>query len=414
MCANRSFGRKLGLILALSFLLGRSTLFAGEDLLKERGEPSCSSLIHDETESSMGTIFTRTALPCDPNPLTAELREARAAGDSERTGLIEAALRIQSPAGESAGSTVRRASDTCFQQGEAAHPAPGFQKVPLGGAPQKLATDFGTDRHVRDYNLDGKELYPTAATTTGGVDYVAWQDDALAHDSIQIYSSIDGGETWTPFGFLFSPTADLKQPCLTVGEGNENCLLVAYIVDNGIDPAVPEVAVAPLGELGFFFYSIPVWTAWEGYAKPVIWTDSADFSVWYVYLTCEGIFNASEENINICAWKATNFGAAWGYENVVYGNSDTYAWRDPDGTYGTMGRDVFLIGYNDDLQQLCTSKSTDYGVNYSTPQMIVELTTEPDKPVDPEIEAAALFDNIMVCCTKFSVSSDCIGQMYSQ
>ncbi|MBU0753565.1 MAG: hypothetical protein KJ645_00395, partial [Planctomycetes bacterium] len=295
--------------------------------------------------------------------------------------------------GEAAGSMTRRTSKTRFTpwiQGrpiEAPFEHGGYQpQIGKNSGSKATTAEWGTDRHVRDWNLDGREIHPTVVTDSEGILYMAWQDNALAKDTIELYVSEDYGESWTPLGVLHDPGADLKEPCLATGEGNQNKLVLAYIVDDGVTMPVPEVAVSPLGEFDFSFYSIPVWS-WEGYAKPVIWTDDLDHSVWYVYLTCEGIYDSAADNINVCSWRATNFGAAWGNELCVYGGSDTDAWRDPDGSYGTSDNGVYLICYNDTTNALSYSESQDYAATYSTPVTIKTMTTEPANPVDPEIEA---------------------------
>ncbi|MHC4943203.1 MAG: choice-of-anchor Q domain-containing protein [Planctomycetota bacterium] len=146
----------------------------------------------------------------------------------------------------------------------------------------------------------------------------------------------------------------------------------------------------------------------------MIWTDSFDWPGWFAYMTCEGIFEGATENINVCSWRGESGGTNWMDELVVYGNLDSYPWRDPDGSYGTTDNGVYLVAYNDELDTLSFSSSMNYGTSYSTPADIYTMSTEPVNSVDPEIEAAAEYDNIMVCCTRHTSGSDCIGQMYSE
>jgi hypothetical protein len=178
--------------------------------------------------------------------------------------------------------------------------------------------------------------------------------------------------------------------------------------------AVPEVATCGLTPGLFALHKVPVYSTWEGYAKPVIWTDAFAFNGWFAYLTCESIFDSSVNNVNISAYRSTDFGVTWGDNNTVFGNSDTDEWADPDGGFGTTQDRAFIVCYNNTNDFLYRALSKDYGVSYET--FWVHNMTEtgiPGKAVDPEIEASVDTDHVMICCTCANATTDTIGFSWS-
>lgn len=346
-----------------------------------------------------------------PGSLIERLREARRAGDTETVRELEA-MRPKNPAGgESAGPTVLIPSDTHGCAGDPTLVSGDPNHKNLFGPP--LAR-FGDDVKVRPWNEDTKEWNQTMASDSGGNLYVAWQDDSLPFDYIQVYKSFDEGETWFDFGAVINFGAHLKEPSLAVGEGaGGDVLLLAYILDDGILPR-PEVATSPLIAPGWAIHHVPVWPGWDGYAKPAVNTDAIHFGVWYAYLTCEGIFDAFADNINVCSWRSLDSGASWIDEQVVLGNTDPDPWRDADGSYGTAMNRVFLVTYNDNDNALYVVTSDDYAVTWNPVIMLFVFPFDPLNAVDPEIAAAVSHDNVMVCFTMQSLlGDDNIGYLFS-
>jgi hypothetical protein len=236
----------------------------------------------------------------------------------------------------------------------------------------------------------------------------------LATDYIQLYKSVDGGRKWDSFAYVANVDADLENPSISVGEGSEDVLVLAYIVDDGITIPYPEVATIPLTGGVFSIHFVSVYSSWDGYGKPVVWTDSFRHHGWYAYLTCEAVVDAATENINVCAWRSTVSGNTWSSQKVVFGNYDTDAWIDPDGAYGTTQNNVYIACYNDTDNTLYTVISIDDGVTYPIEVVIDTLAAEPLHAVDPEIEAAADYNNLMLCCTMSDDGDDDIGRIYSK
>lgn len=402
----------IGLVMML--LMGGSVC-AQEDAkrLCEKAAPRVGP--SEPTEKESGYTPHATKARMERSPLIERLHAARAAGEVETLQRLEMSLPKSAQGGDSAGATTLRTPTSIS--------GPGDLQLQAGGGPQqnphtgKQMADFGSDIHVRLGDPTTREWNQTMACDPDGNIYVAWQDDYLAKDYIQIYWSNDGGQTWDAYGNISNVNADLKEPCIAVGKGPlVPRLLLAYIVDDGVNIPVPEVATATLGSPNFTFSSVPVWSWWDGYAKPVITTDSVMTSKWYAYLTCEGIYDEAVNDIDVCSWRSKDNGATWTNETVVFGNSDDYAWLDPDISFGTSMNRVFIATYNDSDETIYCVSSDDYAKTYNTPIAVCNFTlySKPANAVDPEVAAAINNDNVMLCCTRSNASYDVPGYIYSQ
>jgi hypothetical protein len=276
---------------------------------------------------------------------------------------------------------------------------------------------FGEDVRVRNNNRDTAEYSHCMVSDSAGNFYVAWEDDSHSDTYIQTYSSTDGGETWVPYYYVIAGGSDLSSPSIAVGEGtNGDTLLLAYIRDDGVSIPVPEVATKDLSGTTFTVHSVPVWTAWDGYDKPVIVTDSVDYSTWYGYLTCEGIFSSAVNNVNVCTWRSTDGGATWGDELAPYGDTDDLDWTDPDISFGPLEDSLHIVTYQSNNKTIYTSRSDHFGVNWNSAVAVGTLPHLTNNPVDPEIAAAVQNNNVMIAFTLNSGYSggDDIGYSYSQ
>ncbi|MHC4943204.1 MAG: hypothetical protein ACYTG7_09325 [Planctomycetota bacterium] len=196
----------------LHLFLALFVLFVGGSLAvaleEEPGRSDGSSrleLVYEGCESQSKAEPSVIIGKQERDSFSQQMHEARMAGDMETFDRLRSQLRTPNLEGDAAGKVIRRQSDTCFLPGDPALIGPGMQKDQLNGAPEKLEVPFGTDRHVRELNLDTFERHPSVVTDLAGNDYVAWQDDALGLSSIQFYTSEDGGKNWTALGVLFSP-----------------------------------------------------------------------------------------------------------------------------------------------------------------------------------------------------------------
>ncbi len=385
--------------------------YGGEDPVGKPGKRLSLPVLNAGCEPEAGPVKALPLERIQRNPLQDKLHAARRAGDEKRVRRLEAGLRRNRAKKEAMVKATRRPSRTFSGAGALRLRSVGNRKAPPVPDEQNLA--FGDDVHVRSTSLETGEWNQTMVSDSQGNLYVAWQDDFHDRDYIQVYRSENRGRSWLPFGYVANTYADLKEPCLAVGEGAEDTLLLAYIRAETKEVPVPEVAVTDLSPSAFTVYSVPVWDTWEGYAKPVIWTDSHDYSGWYAYLTCEGIFDSASSNVNVCFWRSTDYGLTWGNEEVVLGDTDSYSWIDPDATYGTTLNRLLLCCYRDDNDTLYSVSSDDYGVTWNTPVDIYTLSSDPVHPVDPEIAAAVDHDHVMLCCTRPYFGNDSIGQTYS-
>jgi len=335
------------------------------------------------------------------DPLAQMIDQARMEGNVDLALRLEAQIPAPAPAGEELMTpTVRRVSTSVGDAGDPQATMP----------PTK---DFGGDIKISPRNAGDKEINPSLASDSNGNLYAAWQDNSpsLPKDYIEVYKSTDGGTNWTSFGVISNP-ATLETPSIAVGEGtSRNLVLVAYIVDDGVNPRYVEVATSPLTGGGFTTHAVTQ-VAWD-YFKPVIWTDSHQFSVWYAYITAEGMFNNEPTNRNVVFFRSTD-GTTWDTNQTLWGGSDAFEWIDPDGTYGTSLNDTFVICFNNSDSTLYMRRSSD-GTNFD-PEIAIATSAAPvSGRVDPEIEAAVDLDNLFVGYTwRFPDSTtDDVGYSYS-
>lgn len=307
--------------------------------------------------------------------------------------------------GEAAGGTVRRPSTTRFLPAEAMEGPNVFSRNGKGSR-----AVWGIDEHVRFPDTTARESDPSMASDPNGNLWLAFENAHYSPQRIDIWWSNDGGETWQALGQIYDTLVDLREPSIAVGAKLDQVLLVAYIVDNGTTMPYPEVATASLRTDDFSTHSVPVWN-WEGYAKPVIWTSSATHSLWRAYLTCEGIFSSAAQNVNVCTWQSKDLGKTWEDETVLLGNTDSYAWCDPDGSFGTTKSRNFVTCFNKTDDTLYCVRN-EYGV-WQAPTAVYTLPDLPDHDVDPEVEAAVYHDNVLICCTKSFNGNDNIGTSWS-
>ena len=340
--------------------------------------------------------------------LIQQLNRARKAGDAE----LAYALQAQIPrpetefGGEVGGGLTTRASGAYGGLGD-----------PGTGAAAPDAVTLGFDVKVSGFSSPDVEWNPDMASASNGDLYSAWQDDLSGDDYIQVYKSTDGGSSWVAFGFVGAAGSDLVEPSIAIGEGSTGDLvLIAYIVDDGVQSRYVEVASAPLGGGSFTIHAVtgPAATNWDFY-KPTIFTDSHSFGVWWAYLTAGAIFDNVATNHNVTAWRATD-GVTFDTPLFIWGDNDALTWRDPHGTFGTSGLDPFVACYNDSDDTLYIKKSLDLGTSYEPQVAIFTMTATylpVFRPVEPEIAAAINHNNVMLTCTRGLNGVDTIGQTYS-
>jgi hypothetical protein len=372
----------------------------------DKEQEQTEACVNCESYEKEGMVQAPAATIPKRDALREQLHKARRDGNVDLFKELEAQLPKTPVEGESVGEIAVTKSSTYSGLGDL--------KVILKGIGLANEAVFGTDIRVGP-DFDSTENNQTMVSDSNGNLYVAWQDNFFDYDYIQLYWSTDGGSTWIAYGYVDNTSAHLKTPSLAVGEGStNNSLLLAYIVDDGVNIPYPEVATAPLTQGGFTIHSVPYYDFWEGYAKPVIWTDSIHWSGWFAYMTSEAIFEAAVNNINVVFWRSTDFGATWTDPPLVpFGNTDPYAWRDADGTYGTTLNRVFLTTYQGDDSNLYAVSSDDFGNTFNTAIPVGLISPVPFNPVDPDIEAAVNNNNVMLVFTKSFDGNDNIGQTYS-
>ena len=77
----------------------------------------------------------------------------------------------------------------------------------------------------------------------------------------------------------------------------------------------------------------------DPYAHPKVFTEYNHYTDWYIGVVAEWQFDATSNNINIEYWRSTDGGTTWPTDSsvmdsnhqILYGNSDSYEWTQPDG-----------------------------------------------------------------------------------
>lgn len=276
---------------------------------------------------------------------------------------------------------------------------------------------FGDDLIGGFEDLDDEHRNPSLVIDSSGRLHLAYEEAVDGENYIKVFRSSNNGQSWTSRGLVFVPAPmRVHSPCLAIGEGDENVLFVAYILDDGTIET-PRLFYKDLDSTELWNSTIiPTWAGYDGYAKPFIWTDSLDYNQWYLHYVCEGIVSSATDNINVCAWRSTDYGDTMEDGIVALGDTDLDAWRDPHACYGTPAQDLYICAYNETQNSLYMVKSQNDGLAWNTPKFIYDLGTAPSRPVAPVIAAAREEDNLLICHTRYSSthSSDCIGYTYSR
>ena len=294
MGLSKGMGLAALLILALT-LVWTVNAMSAEDFEHEASfAPSPVSEGNGDGQESTSEFRGDPGTTPEQSPIIKRLHQARERGDDATMREIEAILRPAPVKGEDKESAIT--PSTSF--GGAGDPT-GKNDVP-----DQVEATFGTDVKVRPIDPDGYEFNHSVASDSSGNLYVAWQDDATApYDYIQIYWSSDDGQTWSAYGYVQNASAALSQPSIAIGEGVQDRLLLAYIIDDGTNIPHPEVAYfSTLGGVGGTtptIVSLTYWTGRYSYSSPVIWTDSFDWPGWFVYLTAETDLDGPSGDFNV-------------------------------------------------------------------------------------------------------------------
>ncbi len=240
----------------------------------------------------------------------------------------------------------------------------------LGGAGDKVNSDLVSDWRGR--------LYCATQVYLG------------THWYIQLLRSVDYGKTWEGWGYIQNTTLDLTEPSLTVGKGSIDGykLVLAYIV--GAAPSYIEVATQDIIDDSFH---TPVTHAivhyGNPYGHPKIWAEYDVFGNWYVGLVAEWQLSATDVDIEY--WRSVDGGATWPSTSatttshmVLYGNSDTYAWTQPDGVMGN-GEMYYVAVYNKTDKTIHEMKID--GTTNLVDRPIYTLPADPAHDVNPRIAA---------------------------
>jgi hypothetical protein len=285
------------------------------------------------------------------------------------------------------------------------------------GDPNGVGLKEGQDLDITaalDPTSNGHRINSDLVSDWRGRLYVAtqnyWISTGLYY--IQIYRSIDYGKTWTFFSYVQSGTASLTEPSLCIGSGATNGykLVYAYLVSG--TPNKVQVATQDISGDGMLSpVTHAVYCFSNNYARPKVWTEFNLYADWWIMLVAE--WQVDTNNTNIHYWRSTDGGTSWpsawadGDPNhlMLYGNSDSYNWTQPDGVVGRSDKQ-YVVVYNKTDRTIHEMKIDYSGAPDLTDRSVYTLPTAPAYDVNPGLGANYYFDTQMIVFNNYWASGD--------
>lgn len=299
--------------------------------------------------------------------LLAELRDAKRLGDESAARGLEADL---------SGSVAAAAST-------APEPAPGIRVfVAEAPSPQPKSAAWGNDVCI-GYPEPATDD-PALAVRSDGTLYAA----VVAPDpyTVRVYRSEDNGAHWTLtlWATSYVPVAD---PCLVVGEGNVDRLVLAFVRGSGtVSPAIYllwyDLNDATLGaatiDAGMHVYL----------SNPRLCVDSPEYSYWYPYLVYreQGI-DPSEVRFS----RSLDYGTTWTGPTSLFLGLPFLGAPDID-----FGGDALTVAYGKlhlSATNIFLRRSTDFGLTFAPEFLVTPGNVNED---EPRVASTASGDTVMV------------------
>ncbi len=338
--------------------------------------------------------------------LEEELLQARKAGDEARVQALYAELRAaqpKTPANENLQMAPERPSTTRAIYAKPRERGRNGSEV------------WGDDVRFRENSSVRNESYPALATASDGTIYGACQ--FAENDVISLFKSTDNGSSWIHVLDLDN-TLPLHSPSIAIGEGVEDKIILAYVIDESPYRRIETTTILRDSEQ-VEYSRIPGQSTITDYQEPVVWTDSYAVVSYNIYVTAQGnVGGTTTDDVDGAFWYSTDRGATYSNLQIIFGSLNDDVFLDPDGTYGASGDIVYCVAYNSTDGLLRISYSTNAGVSFTTDVFAATLSgLLPAVEVDPDIEASSDqgLGNLMIAVTMGSqINGDNIGTCYSE
>lgn len=255
---------------------------------------------------------------------------------------------------------------------------------------------------ITDLNID--EAEPSLTSTPDGDLYTAVEH---ASDGwLRVYRSQDGGQTWQYIiGFITGDNS--SNPSITYAKSNnynQEWVYTAYeahMTDNSksvmvfrFDPQDPGSNYDFTTVESGIFMATP-----NEHIHPEICTDNLLFDLYYVYVTYGSY---AIDYYPAMFSRSTDYGLNWSTPQNVTGSAENSAWQTrPDIAYGSSGLFIAFekLGWSGASwdNQVWVTKSSNFGSTWTTPDVV---TTSSDEEYHPRVAVAVGHDTAVVAYTR--------------
>ncbi|MBD3162703.1 MAG: hypothetical protein GF328_11415 [Candidatus Latescibacteria bacterium] len=309
-------------------------------------------------------VFTQWSNDCDPDEasLLAQLRAAKKRGDEDAVRLVEQQL----------GDLRERSRNPVLPE----HPPESEGSLVRAMDGEEMGERWAQD-DIRAVGSEDDEINPSLNGSAGGLLVASY--DRSNVEVIGHFQSTDGGESWEFFTALSSSQGTLDDLTTSIGEGNEDWLVSAFVRDQSALGGWRQ-------SLTSNDFSTPgIYENAAGISHPEMTTDAAEYPAWFAYVA----FNVyTIEGWAVCVSRSMDYGASWDDPVIVGWYCPGWDASDaqPDIAYGSGALYVVYasptIPCDDARREVFVTRSFDYGVDWETP---VALTTSDDLESEPAV-----------------------------
>jgi len=345
----------------------------------------------------LGPASAAARVAAKPAPVPAAIRVPAVAVDATRQDLVEA-LRAAKAAGE---ETTARALATRLTSSPARAAVPASNELLPSlagkirierGAPPAAPQLWGDDVLVTDPAWTSTR--PAMVCAAAGTLFAAVEQPGAGR--IDVCRSQNGGASWQYLFHIISE-ASLTEPCLAIGEGTTDRLLVAFVMGSGTAYSCVMVVVQDL-EGGPPEFRTALSFPGLAITHPRICVDSPEYSLWYPYLVA---MVQSIDTDAVCFTRSLDFGVTWEPSTTLATGVTLQDWSDID-----FGGTTLAIAYtlNDGDSSLRLRLSRDLGGTWEPP---IVLTGAGLDELEPRLAATTSGDLLIVTFARRYAPQNC-------
>jgi len=258
------------------------------------------------------------------------------------------------------------------------------------------------------------EIEPSMCKAPDGTLFIAVEQYGDMYDGwVRIYRSDNGGSTWYSWTG-YSAGDEARNPSITYAEraSGEKWVHLAAEVTAGANKWVIHIRVNPDDNAEWDYVYPASGISGTADIKPRITTDNLNYDFYYVYITY-AIYGIDYYPVYFT--RSTDFGVTFSTPANITGGSESSSFvARPDIAYGNAG--LFVAFEKPGWQgsswetEVWATRSTNFGDSWDTP---VQLTTAEDGAWHPSVAAAVDVSTVMVAYTRYFASQTDIYCVYS-